>query len=162
MLPKNHYEAKKILCPVGMQYEKIHACCNDCILYRGEFAELHDCPVCGVSRYKTSNGDSTVLVSAANRRPAKVCWYLPIIRRFKRLFANGEDAKNLMWHANTKKSDGLMRHPADSPQRKPPPHATTVNRAAPPPSPTATTAPSNPFSPSSPYLLLSTFYLQSN
>ena len=118
VLPKNHYEAKKILCPVGMQYEKIHACCNDCILYRDEFAELHDCPVCGVSRYKTSNGDSTVLVSAANRRPAKVCWYLPIIRRFKRLFANGEDAKNLMWHANTKKSDGLMRHPADSPQWK--------------------------------------------
>ncbi|XP_014631515.1 uncharacterized protein [Glycine max] len=118
VLPKNHYEAKKILCPVGMQYEKIHACCNDCILYRDEFAELDYCPVCGVSRYKTTNGDSTVLVSAANHRPAKVCWYLPIIPRFKRLFVNGEDAKNLMWHANTRKSDGLMRHPADSPQWK--------------------------------------------
>ena len=32
-LMKNHYEAKKILCPVGMEYQKIHACPNDCILY---------------------------------------------------------------------------------------------------------------------------------
>jgi len=31
MLPKNHYEVKKILCLVGMEYQKIHACPNDCI-----------------------------------------------------------------------------------------------------------------------------------
>ena len=36
-LPKNHYEAKNILCPVGMEYQKIHACPNDCILYRNEY-----------------------------------------------------------------------------------------------------------------------------
>ena len=40
-LSKNHYEAKKILCIVGMEYQKIHACPNDCILYRNEFAEMH-------------------------------------------------------------------------------------------------------------------------
>jgi len=39
-LPKNHYEAKKILCPVGMEYQKIHACPNDCILYRYQFTEM--------------------------------------------------------------------------------------------------------------------------
>ncbi|XP_006601584.1 uncharacterized protein [Glycine max] len=53
-----------------------------------------------------------------NCRPAKVCWYLPIIPRFKRLFANAHDAKNLSWHSNDRKSDGLLRHPADSPQWK--------------------------------------------
>ena len=37
-LPKSQYEAKKILCPVGMEYQKIHACPNDCILYRNDFA----------------------------------------------------------------------------------------------------------------------------
>ena len=47
-----------------------------------------------------------------------MCWYLPIILRFKRLFANGKDARNLTWHANTRKSDGFLRHPADSPQWK--------------------------------------------
>ena len=33
-LPKNHYEANKTLCPVGMEYQKINAFPNDCILYR--------------------------------------------------------------------------------------------------------------------------------
>ena len=36
-LPTSHYEAKKILCPMGMEYRKIHACLNDRILYRKEF-----------------------------------------------------------------------------------------------------------------------------
>ena len=37
-LPKNHYEVKKILCPVGIEYQKIHACSNDYILYKNHFA----------------------------------------------------------------------------------------------------------------------------
>ena len=35
-LPKSYYQAKKILCSMGMEYRKIHACPNDCILYRHE------------------------------------------------------------------------------------------------------------------------------
>ena len=46
-LLKNHYEAKKILCPMGMEYRKIHTCPNDYILYRNEFAKLCKCPKCG-------------------------------------------------------------------------------------------------------------------
>ena len=48
----------------------------------------------------------------------KVLWYLPIIPRFKRLFANENDAKNLRWHADERISDGKLRHPADSSQWK--------------------------------------------
>ena len=29
-LPNRNYEAKKILCPMGMEYRKIHSCLNDC------------------------------------------------------------------------------------------------------------------------------------
>jgi len=36
---------------MGMEYEKIHACPNDCILYRKEFAELRSCLKCGLSLY---------------------------------------------------------------------------------------------------------------
>jgi len=39
-LPKSYYQAKKILCLMGMEYQKIHACLNDCILYRHEFQEM--------------------------------------------------------------------------------------------------------------------------
>ncbi|XP_024200640.1 uncharacterized protein LOC112203982 [Rosa chinensis] len=33
-VPGSFYEAKKTLCALGMDYQKIHACPNDCILYR--------------------------------------------------------------------------------------------------------------------------------
>ena len=33
-LPNSHYEAKKILWPMSLEYRKIHACPNDGILYR--------------------------------------------------------------------------------------------------------------------------------
>ena len=51
-LPNSTYEAKKLMCPMGMEYEKIHACPNDCVLYRNEHVDLHECPRCGVSHYK--------------------------------------------------------------------------------------------------------------
>jgi hypothetical protein len=35
-LPASTYEAKKIVCPLGLEVQKIHTCPNDCILYRGE------------------------------------------------------------------------------------------------------------------------------
>ena len=35
-LPDSKYEAKKVVCPLGLEVQKIHACPNDCILYRGE------------------------------------------------------------------------------------------------------------------------------
>ena len=50
--------------------------------------------------------------------PAKVLWYLPIIPRFKHLFANEDDAKDLTWHANGRTSDGMVCHPADCSQWK--------------------------------------------
>lgn len=34
------------------------------------------------------------------------------------MFVNAHDAKNLSWHSDDRKSNGLLRHPADSPQWK--------------------------------------------
>jgi len=113
-LPTRHYEAKKILCMIGMEYQKIHACHNYCILYRKEFKTLTKSPRCGVSRYKVKDDDDDE-DNMKKGPPTKVLWYLPIIPRFKHLFANVDDAKNLMWHANGRKIDGLLRHAADSP-----------------------------------------------
>ena len=70
-----------------------------------------------MSRYKQKDGDSSDDVSTKGP-PAKVLWYLPIIPRFKRLFSNVNDAKNLRWHAEERKRDGKIRHVADSLQWK--------------------------------------------
>jgi hypothetical protein len=43
-LPESTYEAKKTVCPLGLEVQKIHACPNDCILYRGEYENLEACP----------------------------------------------------------------------------------------------------------------------
>ncbi|XP_074293482.1 uncharacterized protein LOC141620536 [Silene latifolia] len=102
VLPNRTYEAKKILRGIGMKYEKIHACPNDCILYRKEYETCTHCPVCKEWRYKKKEGI-----------PAKVLWYFPIIPRLIRLFANKEDAKLLTWHKTAKANDGKLRHPTD-------------------------------------------------
>ncbi|KAK1643349.1 hypothetical protein QYE76_061154 [Lolium multiflorum] len=60
-LPVSTYEAKKLVCPLGLDVQKIHACINDCILYRGEkYENLNKCPICGALRYnirKDNPGD---------------------------------------------------------------------------------------------------------
>ncbi len=52
LMPRKTYDAKKILCPMGMGYKKIHACPNDCMLFTGEYEKLYSCIVCGNLRYK--------------------------------------------------------------------------------------------------------------
>lgn len=84
-LPTHNYDTKKILCPMGMDYQKIHACLNNCVLYKNEFAKLRQCSQCEVSRYKLKEEKSKF----DNKGPlAKVLWYLPRILWLKHLFSN--------------------------------------------------------------------------
>jgi hypothetical protein len=52
VLPQSTCQAKKIVCPLGMEVEKIHACRNDCILFHNELVMLEECNVCRRSQYK--------------------------------------------------------------------------------------------------------------
>ena len=49
-LPKNTYQAKQMIYPLGLEVQKIHACYNDCILYHDKYAKLEQCSVCELSR----------------------------------------------------------------------------------------------------------------
>lgn len=55
------YEAKKTIKVLGLDYEKIHARLNDCILYRNKFKNLSDSPSCGVSRWQIRKMDPKTL-----------------------------------------------------------------------------------------------------
>jgi hypothetical protein len=66
MLPQGNtvletvYDAKQIICPLGLEVEKIHACKNDCILYRGpEYEDIEKCPICGLDQFnhRKNGGD---------------------------------------------------------------------------------------------------------
>ena len=91
-IPRTTYEAKKIVCPMGLKFEKIHACKNDCILFRGDYEANTECPKCGTSRYKRRTDEAGDDEEMRRRVPRKVAWYFPIIPRLKRLFATSKDA----------------------------------------------------------------------
>lgn len=115
VLPESTYRAKRVVCPLGLEVQKIHACTNDCMLYRGEHADLQACLVCGAARYKR-DGDDIDGEGKKKRLPVKVMWYFPIVPRLERLFANKRHAELMRWHAEERKDDGMLRHPADSTQ----------------------------------------------
>ena len=125
LLPKpnkvlaNTYRAKKLVSPFTMGVERIHACPNHCILYRGDtFRDLKKCPVCSASRCKNNaryygddNQDPTNVNKGKNnasvepddatlgisekqsRISAMVMWYLPVGDRLRRFFSNPKDAE---------------------------------------------------------------------
>ena len=82
------YEAKKVVCPLGLDVQKIHAYPNDCILYRGEYEKMEGCPICDAKQYKIRQNDPSDVDGEPVKKkfPAKVMWYLPVIPRLKRFF----------------------------------------------------------------------------
>jgi hypothetical protein len=106
--PASMYEAKKLVCPLGLDVQKIHACPNDCILYRiEEYKNLDACPVCTALRYRIRQDDPGDIEDEPPRKrvPAKVMWYAPITPRLKHLFRNKEHEKLIQWHMEDHKKD---------------------------------------------------------
>ena len=85
-MPEITYEAKKTVCPLRLEVQKIHACPNDCILYRGAYKDLNACPVCSALRYKTRRDDPGDVEGERPRKKilAKVmlCSYNTTIEKF--------------------------------------------------------------------------------
>jgi hypothetical protein len=85
VLPRSTYQTKKIVCLLGLEVEKIHACRNDCMLFHNKDAMLEEWHACGTSRYKRNDKnideDDMEENKKVKRVPAKVAWYFPIIPR---------------------------------------------------------------------------------
>jgi hypothetical protein len=65
-LPASTYEAKKLVCPLGLDMQKIHACPTDCILYHGEeYDNLDAFPVCTHCGIR-SDGMTLVMLRASH------------------------------------------------------------------------------------------------
>jgi hypothetical protein len=118
-LPTSTYRAKKLICPLSLGVDKIHTCPNYYILYHKEHEFKTKCPICGVSRYKSSynhvyvdtikkknkkntaigpesvddENDSDKEVNKKRHIPALVMWYLLMIDRLKCVFSNPRDAE---------------------------------------------------------------------
>ena len=112
------YEAKQVVCPLGLEVQKIHACPQRLHPLPRRVREFRYMSVCSALRYKIRKDDPGDVEGEHpwKRVPAKVMWYLPIIPRLKRLFRNKDNAKLMRWHKEERKQDSMLRHPADGSQ----------------------------------------------
>lgn len=109
-LPSSWKEAKKVLKTLGMEYQVIHACPRDCMLFRGEYKDLDSCLECGTSRYKEDMVTSKV--------PQKAMRYFPLIPRLLHTYRCSDLAELQVWHSEHRSTDGVMRLAVDSPAAK--------------------------------------------
>ncbi|GKB41754.1 hypothetical protein Tco_0886696 [Tanacetum coccineum] len=80
-LPPSYYAIKKTFKMIGLGYESIHACVNDCFLFWGDANKDVQ------SRWKDSN-------TPRKKVPKKVLHYFPIIPRLQRLYKSSHTAKD--------------------------------------------------------------------
>ena len=95
VLPTSMDAMKKFLKTFGFGYDNIHACKNDCILYRKEYADLSSCPRCSASRWELDKHTG----EEKKGIPGKVLGYFPIKDRFRRMFRSKRMAQDLRWHS---------------------------------------------------------------
>ena len=112
--PASFYDARKVIRDLGLDYQKIDACVNDCILFWGnEYADLDRCPKCNHSRWAT--GKETKNDGSGRKKvPQKTLRYFPLKPRLQRFFMCKETALAMRWHKEKRIDDGVLRHPADS------------------------------------------------
>jgi hypothetical protein len=115
VLPVNTYEAKKFLRDMGLGYEKILACRNDCMLFWKDNKDLESCVKCGQSKWKdeVNLDEDGQPISSSKKRPVKVLWWFPIISRLQKLFMSQHTTHNMRWHAEGRTKDDILRHLAN-------------------------------------------------
>ena len=106
-LPSNYYAVKKMVKKLSLEYDKIHACENDCMLFYGEDKDLEIYKYCELSRYKvaTNYGGHTI--------PRKVLGYFKITPRLQRLYMSTRTTDHIKYHKNRIMTEGVLSHPAD-------------------------------------------------
>jgi hypothetical protein len=70
-LPKNFYEAMKLISKFGLGYENIDVCPNSCQLYWKEKKDDDFCTVCKASRWKDKEPES--VLTRKERRKSMPC-----------------------------------------------------------------------------------------
>ncbi|XP_074317203.1 uncharacterized protein LOC141653363 [Silene latifolia] len=117
-LPKSISDAKKIIGKLGLGYDKIDVCPskNHCQLFWKDKVDDDTCSVCGTSRWKNVQEQSTSTGRKKKKGvPAKVLRYFPLKPRLKRLYMSKHTATLMRWHSEERvRDDRVLRHPADS------------------------------------------------
>ena len=90
-IPTSRVEVRKILDSLGMRYEDIHACPNDCCLYRNSHADDTSCFKCGTTRYRMDSQGTNI--------PHMILRHMPLIPRIQHMFCVRSLVELMDWHA---------------------------------------------------------------
>ncbi|KAK1686634.1 hypothetical protein QYE76_047482 [Lolium multiflorum] len=105
-IPKSYAEALGIIGRLGLGYDSIHVCPNNCVLFRKGHAKLNNCPKCNASRWRDGDGRRKI--------PEKVLRHFPLIPRLQRMFISKKQSEEVQWHKLKRQPvDNELRHPAD-------------------------------------------------
>ncbi|XP_021764103.1 uncharacterized protein LOC110728762 [Chenopodium quinoa] len=112
-LPTSFHHAKKMVKDLGLNYKRIDACPNDCMLYGKERANDKSFHVCKASRWKLNEKQKEEGALLDEGDPAKVLRYFPLKPRLQRLFMCSKTAELMTWDETDRKKDDKLWHPAD-------------------------------------------------
>ena len=116
-LPLSINSAKNIIKDLCLDYQKIHACPNSCMLYWAENEDKEECDNCGVSRCVLQEKKGSDAINdprqVIRRVSAKVMRYFPLKPSLQRLFMCKDYSKLMTWHDVGRQKDVKLRHPAD-------------------------------------------------
>jgi hypothetical protein len=96
-----------------MEYEKIDAYKDNCMLFDKEHQNETKCLKCGKSRFiEVVNEDGE---NVTTKDAYKQLYYMPLMPRMKRLFLSKKLARHMRWHKEgVCENNQVMMHPFDS------------------------------------------------
>jgi hypothetical protein len=112
-MPKDMYQSKNLLSALGIEYEKIDACKDNCMLFYKEHKDEMKYLKCDKSRFVEviNEDDQKVMMKVAHKQLR----YMPLMPRMKQLFLSKKTAKHMRWHKEgVHENNQVMVHPSDS------------------------------------------------
>ena len=101
----SYYEVQKLVAGLGLPYQVIDVCIDNCMIYWREDENRKKCKFCQKPRFQETSGRVPV--------PYKRMWYLPLTERLKRLYQSERTTGTMRWHAEHS-TDGQITHPSDA------------------------------------------------
>ncbi|XP_024011293.1 uncharacterized protein LOC112086555 [Eutrema salsugineum] len=105
LAPASYYAIEKLVSGLGLPYQMIDVCIDNCMIYWKSTADYLECRFCGKPRFQNNGGRVRV--------PFKRMWYLPLSDRLKRLYLSKRTAGPMRWHQEHS-NEGEIAHPSDA------------------------------------------------
>jgi hypothetical protein len=111
-VPRDMYQSKKLLSGLGMNYEKIDVCQDNCMLFWKEHINENKFLKCGKTQFvEVINADSEEVMTKIGYKQLR---YMPLTPWMKRLFILKKTAMHMRWHKECEcENSNVMVHSSD-------------------------------------------------